>query len=145
MPIAMLPTHALRASRARKSYEPDQEALDAHLRWAAAFGNSQSILRLLDIGADALARGARGSTALHFAAAWNHAECVRLLLPSSRPKALDGAGASAGDLARLKGHAECAKLIEEEILRRGAAAEARRIACSLREAPFSPSGRRAWL
>lgn len=128
---------------------------DAHgmtpLLWAAWHGHAAMLQLLLSRGADAAARDSRGATALRLAAERGHLEAVRLLVPLASPDELGEAlrhaagegrielvvwlldevgvaleyGGTDGKtpliLAALGGHAALA----EELLRRGADAEAR--------------------
>ena len=83
----------------------DDLNLNQQLFAAAADGDSQGIVRLLALGADALYWEC---LALREAAEHGHAECVKLLIPISNPKA-DNSSALAR--AAKHGHAECVELL----------------------------------
>jgi hypothetical protein len=85
----------------------------AHVEYAPDGGHIVVAQRLLQRGADANVKDAKGSVPLHAAADGGHLELVRILLPRTRePQAKNAAGRSALDYARANGYAQIEKLLE---------------------------------
>jgi ankyrin repeat protein len=59
--------------------------------------------------ADPAIRGARGMTALHYAASEGAIACAKALFPRSDPRAINEDGLTAAALAKSKGHSACAE------------------------------------
>jgi ankyrin repeat protein len=83
----------------------EQEVLNDQLKQAARLGDVSGLIQALDGGAQAFAGE---SAALGSAAQEGHAECVKLLMEVSDPKANES---GALRWAALWGHAECVKLL----------------------------------